>query len=379
MNDDVNNKNSDDISIGTTSDFSKKVEADFSDDIQEIEKNRIKSPKEVAQTELFSIPPKVDLESVNESMNEQYAIAKKKRLQDEQNSAKTPEAKQVELKAEIEPSKQEPLEKDDSTSQVNNDPSPLLKKKIQEKIDFTNVTTTLYNSEETENSRNYKRMFSKLIKKTEESTEPFKLEEQEEGVLVKADEVASKELPNLIEENDSTLILDGISDKNEYDRISKRTYSPKTAVDDTNNFVFINKLIFAVLATVSLIAIIETGVMYFVINTLNPIHRVYYYIAALIAIIPLGVGLFKYSFNPKLTIKKNFSYPMYFLNAIIVVIILLVILLVIVLLTSISLVDPTDFVPKIILPCLYIINYPIGVIIFMIYEKAKLFNIKEKN
>ena len=347
---------------------------------EDFEKNRIKTPLELAQNELFSdIPQMVDLEKINESMNADYAKAKKqKALEDDLLRIKLEKEAAIEEELRVreeEKALKAKIELDAKTAAIAEQAKAQTK---QQSIDFTNVTTALYNSEESESSRNYKKLLGKLIKKTEPTTEPFKVDVQAEGDIR---ELLNdhNEISNIERSLDETTLLEKENkhiDKNS-DNISVRIYSSVTAKLDTNQYIYLNKIIFASLATIFAICILETAVMYFVINAINPIHKVYYYISALISIIPLGVGLFIYAMNPNLKVKKKINYTTMFLNAIIITVLLLAIVIVIVLLTSISLIDPTDYVPKLVLPCLYIINYPLGLVAFLCYEKSKLFNIKQ--
>ncbi len=342
---------------------------------EQFSQNRIKSPMELAQNELFSgMPQVVDLEQIKESMNADYAKAKKqKAIDDEILQAELEREEEIRLAEELAEQDRRALE-----AKVKAEEAAKIKSTnqaaSQQVMDFTNVTTAIYNTEESESSRNYKKLLGKLIKKTEPTTEPFKVDVQTEGkieeILDKNNEIKN---PENIAEDTSIVAKSKIKNS---DNISVRVYSSATAILDTNHYVFINKLIFASLATVFAICLLETGIMYFVINSLNPIHSVFYYVAALISLIPLGVGLFIYVLNPNLKVKKKITYSTLFYNSIIVTVLLLATMLVVVLLTSISLVDPTDYVPKIILPCLYIFNYPLGLVAFLVYEKSKIFNIK---
>lgn len=319
---------------------------------EEFEKNRIKTKQEVAKDELFSVAPKVDLEQIDKNLN----IKRDKKK----------------------------VEEVDKTI-----PLPDLTKAKQESIDFDTASKAVYNLDESQNQKNYKKVLSKLVKDTVIKTEPFKVVEGNESGFVEDDKFRKE---NLAENKEKIDDKDKIMDSNGYvtmpkvtmtsvdsdNTVSVRNYTPKTAIDDTYNYLYVNKATFATLATVALLCLVETGIMYFVINSVNPIHRVFYYIAALIALIPLGVGIFIYSFNPNKRVKRKFPYVTMFLNSFIVTVFLAVILLIIVLLSSISLTDPTDYVPKIILPCLYILNYPIGVAFFLLYSKTKVFFVEKK-
>lgn len=247
----------------------------------------------------------------------------------------------------------------------------------QQQINFNKDNTMYFNTSETQNEHNYKNILSKLISKSEISTEPFEVFLEEEGELKEDEEKQNQ--PIYINEPDDVdkIIIDDENKPSNMNSISVRKYSHATSIDDSTRFVYINKLKFTTLAIISLLGIIETGIMYFIINSINPIHAVFYYIAFLIALIPFGVGLINYAVNPNKKVKRKFSYGTYFFNIIIICILLYVILLVIVLLSSISLIDPTDYVPKIFLPAIYIFDIPIGLLIFMILEKRHAFNLKK--
>lgn len=315
------------------------IQEDLSKD--NFEQTKVKSKQELAKDELFSQPLKIDLEQINKNMS-----AKPK-------------------KPKVEPKKVE----ENQTNQV--------KEIKQEIIDIDNTEKNTYTLEDNPNEKNYKLVLSKLVKDNEIKTKPFIVESNDEKGLL-SDEAF---IENKVSENDINNAVTSPKitvNANKERIISVRNYTSKTSIESTYNYLYINKALFAVLSSVSLIALIETAIMFFVINALNPIHQVYYFIAALIAIVPVGVGVFIYSFNPDKRVKRNFTYLPLFINSLIVTVILAMVLLIIILLTSISLTDPTDYVPKVLLPSLFILNYPIGVAMFLLFTKIKIFFVEYK-
>lgn len=300
----------------------------------EFEENRIKSPKEVAQKELFEgMPTTVDLDVIDQNLG---------------------------IKPRKKKSKKEPV------AQQN----PNI---VQEALDLNAAPKNYYKMEETE-SKNYKKMLSKLIKSSDVVTSEFVSNVADESGLVEEGKETGTSDDN--SELKSSIVIQKEQQATN-NTISMRSYSPKTAIDDRSDFVFINKALFATLGATTLLALIETFVMYFIINAINPIHRVFYYIAALIAIIPLGVGIFTYALNPNKAVNRKFNYISYLLNSLIITVVLAVLLIVIVLLTSVSLTDPVDYVPKVVLPALFILDYPISIGFYAIFTKTKLFHVGE--
>lgn len=303
----------------------------------EFDENRIKSPKEVAQKELFEgLPTTVDLDVIDQNLGIKPRKKSKKNKAEESNEQPTV---------------------------------------VQESLDLNNTPKAYYKIEES-NNNNYKKMLSKLIKSSDVVTSEFVSNVADESGLVDDD---SSSTPNSGENQGNSAVSTFATNKDSSvnNTISMRTFSPKTAIDDKSQYVYINKALFATLGSVSLLALIETFVMYFIINSINPIHKVFYYIAALIAIIPLGFGIFIYALNPNKAVNRKFNYISYLLNSLIVTVILAVLLIIIILLSSVSLTDPVDYVPKIILPSLFILDYPISIGFYALFTKLNLFCVGE--
>ena len=294
------------------------------------EETRIKTPKEVAQKELFSDTPKtVDLDQIDENLG--IKPRKKKKPQTEENP-----------------------------------------NVVQESLDLNNAPKAFYKMEEP-SDKNYKKMLSKLIKNSDVSTSEFVANVADESGLIED----GKDGENKASTSPVSAEISSKDSTNKDNTISVRSFSPKTAIDDKSDYIYINKALFATLGSVTALALIETLIMFFVINAINPIHRVFYYIAALVAIIPLGFGVFTYALNPNKAVSRKFSYVTYFLNSLIITLVSAVLLIVIVLLTSVSLTDPVDYVPKVILPAMFILDYPVGVGFYLLFTKLDIFRVGE--
>ena len=131
------------------------------------------------------------------------------------------------------------------------------------------------------------------------------------------------------------------------------------------------------LACITLLALIEVGAIYLYLNTNFVANNLFFLVATLVAIIPLGVGVFLYSLNPSKKVRSKFAYGSYFLNSLIVFVLVAVLILVFGLLTSVPFGDMQQLLPKIILPALFVIDYPIGVGIFTIIAKSGVFALKK--
>ncbi|MBR2496505.1 MAG: hypothetical protein IKB66_04590 [Clostridia bacterium] len=293
---------------------------------EQFESNRVKSDSEIAREELFSAPLKIDMEQIDINLG---------------------------LKPKKAPKKVE------DTQQI----------KEQQKIDLDAAAYNIYKMEEKASENNYKKVLSKLVRNNDIKTESFKIKDAEESIAFEGESEYVDE--NAIKKAD--VVENSIADSS----VSVRVYSPKTAVDDLYGLTFINKVKFLTLACVSLLALIETGAIYLYLNANFVANSLFFLIATLIAIIPLGFGVFLYALDPSKKVRSKFAYGSYFLNSLIVFVLVAVLILVFGLLASIPFGDLQESLPKIVLPALFILDYPLGVGIFTIIAKSEVFAVKK--
>lgn len=159
-----------------------------------------------------------------------------------------------------------------------------------------------------------------------------------------------------------------------FDKISVRTYGTDIKSSSYSPYLLKNKLIFATMLIIFAIYALEIGIFFLFLRETIEMNYRYYLILLFIAMIPLGVGIYKYSANPGLKVKSKINFLNMALNSAIVFVLFVVIVLIATLLTQTSFLDIADLLPKIIIPIVTALNYPIGILVYyLLYRSEKFF------
>lgn len=281
-----------------------------------------KTSKDTAISTLFNSDPKRDIEYINNVMNNSNFAGKKKE-----------------------------------------EPKPIIaapsKEDIKEEEEYKQFDEEI----------NYRKKLEKIMKRST-PTEPFTMNMVNEEPA--APPVGEDPLV-LDEEKASEFEYFSHDQMGKFDKISVRTYSTEEESSSYSPYLLKNKLLFTTMLIVFGIYLFEIGIFFLFLRSVISRNYVYYLCLLMIAMVPLGYGIFKYSLEPNLKVKSKINFLNMTLNSIIVVVLAVVIILIITLLTSTSILDASDLVPKIIIPIVMIMNYPIGLAIYYFLYRSERF------
>ncbi|MFI3129340.1 MAG: hypothetical protein R3Y18_04670 [Bacillota bacterium] len=217
---------------------------------------------------------------------------------------------------------------------------------------------------------NYRKKLAKIMKRST-PTEPFTMNVVSEEPIENPESEAPLDLGDSDEKAFEYFSHDQMG---KFDKISVRTYSTQQKSSSYSPYLLINKLLFFTMLIVFGIYALEIGIFFLFMRDIIERNYVYYLVLLFIAMIPLGVGVFKYSLNSDLKVKKKMNFLNMALNSIIVVVLSVVVILIITLLTQTSVLDFADLLPKIVIPIVMIANYPIGLLVYyLLYRSEKFF------
>ena len=225
---------------------------------------------------------------------------------------------------------------------------------------------------------NYRKKLAKIMKKST-PTEPFAFNlVPDETFLIGEEEVEPLSNVNN-EKNESNdkksedafeyYINDEIG---KFDKISVRVYE-NVKTPDTMPYLLINKLLFTTVMIIFGLYILEIGAFVIFMRSALKVNYLYYLILLFVALIPLGYGLFRYSLNPDLKVKKKINFSNIVLNSIILIVLAVVVLLIITLLTATSISEFSQVMPRIVIPFIMIANYPIGILVYYLLYKSETY------
>lgn len=217
---------------------------------------------------------------------------------------------------------------------------------------------------------NYRKKLDKIMKRST-PTEPFTMNVIKEENIV-APQIGEDPLV-LSDEDENNFEYFSHDQVGKFDKISVRTYSSDNGSASYSPYLLKNKLLFMTMLIVFAIYVFEIGVFFLFMRNVIERNYIYYLVLLLIAMIPLGYGIFKYSLAPNLKVKNQMNFFNMALNSIIVVVLSILVILIVTLLTSTSILDFSDLLPKIIIPIVMIMNYPIGLVIYYFLYKSERF------
>ncbi len=149
----------------------------------------------------------------------------------------------------------------------------------------------------------------------------------------------------------------------------------KEASSPRGDLVLINKVKFFSMWILFAVMALEIALFAIIFESKVSAGTLYYCVLGLISLLVPGIATYQFALKPDYKIKPLYSLSSMMFKCIIRLVEILALFAAFILIASISLQDPKEFLPKVVLPIVLVLNYPIGIGIFYGMLKHPIFKI----